>query len=74
MFFTRNPAQVYQNLFPVKSDLVCASKGNSFSGNFAQTSEKIERYPNNLRREDLKRQNRILPGFYCLMLSSSFFI
>lgn len=45
MFFTRNPAQVYQNLFPVKPDLVCASKGNSFSGHFAQASAKIAAIP-----------------------------
>lgn len=73
MFLRCNPAHVDQNRFPVKPDLVCASKGNSFSGHFAQASAKIRAILNNLRRQDLKRQSRILPGFCCLILSSSLF-
>ena len=66
MFFTRNPAQVYQNLFPVKSDLVCASKGNSFSGNFAQASAKIEAIPQQFETRGFKTPKSDSPGLLLL--------
>lgn len=71
MFLRRNPAHVDQNRFPVKPDLVCASKGDSFSGHFAQASAKIGAIPQQFETTRFETPKSDSPGIF--LLSSSLF-
>lgn len=66
MFLRRNPAHVDQNRFPVKPDLVCASKGNSFSGHFAQASAKIGAIPQQFETTRFETPKSDSPGILLL--------
>lgn len=66
MFLRRNPAHVDQNRFPAKPDLACASKGNSFSGHFAQASAKIGAMPQQFETTRFETPKSDSPGILLL--------
>lgn len=66
MSLTRDPAHAHQNRSSEKPGLVCATKGNGFSGPFAQANAKIGAIPQQFETTRFETSKSDSPGLLLL--------